>query len=166
MLFNHYINEMEKTAIAKACKRFDFSPAFEKYSDTGDFDRDRKYDLLAMAVAGVPNTRRALAYGIDFDEYGDANFGIPSQKAAHGHNDRDLRIEHDGLSINVPVLKTEDDAKRWLSKLNDNEKDLAKAFILELYAYAVDAYNEEGRYIEGVRYPEYPEWLDEEKKGA
>lgn len=166
MLFNHYVDVIEANEIRKACRDFDFGLAFDKFTDDGEYDRDRKHDLLALAVLGVPGTRRALAYGIDLDEYGDANFGIPSQKAAHGHNDRDLCIEHDGLSINVPILKTEDDAKRWLSKLNDNEKDLAKAFILELYAYAVDAYNEEGRYIEGVRYPEYPEWLDEEKEEA
>ena len=166
MLFNHYIDEMEKTAIAKACKRFDFSPAFEKYSDIGDFDRDRKYDLLAMAVAGVPNTRRALAYGIDLDEYGNAYFGIPSQTAAHAHNDRDLTVEGWDVVINVPVLRNENDAERWIGELNISEKRLAKMFLMELYGYAVDAYNEEGRYIEGVSCPEYPEWLNEKKEEA
>lgn len=164
MLFNHYIDEMEKTAIAKACKRHDFGEAFEKYSDTGDFDRDRKYDLVALAVAGVPNTRKALAYGVSIDEYGNANFGIPSQKAAHDHNDRDLKITAEtGMVVSVPVIRDEADAKRWVSSLSGHEKELAKMFLMELYGYAVDAYNEEGRYIEGVCYPEYPEWLDEEK---
>ena len=166
MLFNHYVDEMEKTAIAKACKRFDFTPAFEKYSDTGDFDRDRKHDLLALAVAGIPGTRRALAYGISIDAHGNANFGIPSQREAHAHNDRDLTVEGWGVVINVPVLRNENDAERWLSKLNDSEKELAKMFLIELYGYAVDAYTEEGRYIEGVSCPEYPEWLNEKKEEA
>lgn len=165
MLFNHYVDVTETAAIRKACRDFDFALAYDKFTDEGEYDRDRKHDLIALAVAGVPGTRRALAYGISIDAHGNANFGIPSQKAAHGHNDRDLTVEGWGVVINVPVLRNENDAERWINKLNGSEKELAKMFLLEVYSYAVDAYNEEGRYIEGVSCPEYPEWLNE-KKGA
>ena len=162
MLFNHYVDVIETNAIRKACRDFDFGSAFDKFAADGTYDRDRKHDILALAVSGVPGTRRALAYGISIDAYGNANFGIPSQREAHAHNDRDLQIKglENGTTVNVPVLRNEDDAKRWLSKLNDSEKELAKMFLFELYAYAVDAYTEEGRYIEGTSRPEYPEWLD------
>lgn len=164
MLFNHYVDEMEANEIVEACRDFDFGAAFDKFSDAGDYDRDRKYDLLAMAVAGVPNTRKALAYGIAIDDCGNAHFGIPSQREAHAHNDRDLKItDETGMTINVPVIRDEADAKHWLNTLTDVQKELAKMFLTELYGYAVDAYTEEGRYIEGASCPEYPEWLDEEK---
>ena len=163
MLFNHYVDTNETNAIRKACRNFDFGEAFDKFDANGSYDRDRKYDLLALAVAGVPDTRRALADGVDLDDYGNAYFDIPSQSSAHAHNDRDLTVEGWDVVINVPVLRNENDAERWISELNISEKRLAKMFLMELYCYAVDAYNEEGRYIEGVSCPEYPEWLVEEK---
>lgn len=166
MLFNHYVDVTETTAIRKACRDFDFGVAYDKFAADGTHVRDRKYDLLAMAVAGVPNTRRALSYGIVIDEYGNAHFGIPSQREAHAHNDRDLQIKglENGTTVNVPVIRDEADAKHWLNTLTDGQKELAKMFLTELYGYAVDAYTEEGKYIEGVSCPEYPEWLNEKKE--
>ena len=168
MLFNHYVEENEKNAIVTACNKFDFDRAFNAYDHLGTYDHDRACDLLAMAVAGVPGTRRALARGVAINtQRGGCYFSIPAQSEARENNDRNLQVESldHKIKISVPILKTEADAKSWISKLSGDEEDLARDFIGELNMNAWSAYKEIGQYIEGVEYVHTPSWI-REKKGA
>lgn len=169
MLFNHYIAETEKSAITKACKRHDFDLAFNVYDHLGSYDYDRSCDLLALAVAGVKGTRRALLRGVTLGSSGGFYFSIPAQREANESVDSELTIESPEfrVTVSVPVLRDVSDAKRWISSLNGDEKYAAMDFIMQLYLAACSAYHDIGHYVEGVTCPEYPEWVAEERrKGA
>lgn len=161
MLFNHYMEETEKNVILEACKNHDFDRAFNACDHLGSYDYDRSCDLLALAVAGVKGTRRALLRGVALASRGGFYFSIPGQREVRDANDRDLVVESSDrrVSVNVPVLRTEADAKRWVSGLNGDEEELARDFLSQLHTNAWSAYKEIGQYIEGVSYIAKPDWL-------
>lgn len=154
MLFSHYIWASEVRTIITECKAGDYVAAFGGDVNT----RDRRYDIVAMAVAGNKECRKALAYGITMNN-GDTLIGWPSHKAVNEKNGC-VAITDGTTTIKLPVLHTEKEAKRWLKSLrNASERELAKDFLSALSRNAYWAWREMGQYISGVDVPQKPRWL-------